>query len=149
MNKVRIEPLSTKDLEELIKIEKDTFSQPWTKAMFCEEIDNPIAVYFVAKDDRSVYGYIGLWKIGDEGHITNIAVSEEYRGEGIGRALLARMLQFGKEAGIVAFTLEVRKSNIRAIQFYKSFDFQVAGVRKGYYQDNGEDGLIMWRRPNA
>jgi len=130
MNKIRIEPLSTKDLEELIKIEKDTFSQPWTRAMFCEEIDNPIAVYFVAKDDRSIFGYIGLWKIGDEGHITNIAVTEENRGEGIGSALLARMLQFGKEAGIVAFTLEVRKSIFAPYNFTKALIFKWPGCVK-------------------
>ena len=90
-------------------------------------------------------GYIGVWKIVDEGHITNVAVSPDYRRMQIGSALLKNMLEITAEEGIVRHTLEVRTGNEAAIGLYEKFGFETAGVRKGYYEDNGEDALIMWR----
>ena len=103
------------------------------------------AAYFVAELSGRVVGYIGVWKIVDEGHITNVAVSPDYRRMQIGSALLKTMLEITAEEGIVRHTLEVRTGNEAAIGLYEKFGFETAGVRKGYYEDNGEDALIMWR----
>ena len=90
-------------------------------------------------------GYIGLWRILDEGPITNIAIDPEYRGRKLGSTLFKYAIDEMKSAGTNSFTLEVRESNRVAIRLYESFGFKMAGRRKNYYQDNQEDALLMWR----
>ena len=101
----------------------------------------------MAKTATKVVGYVGMWVILDEGHITNLAVDPAYRRKGIGRALLEHLITEGKKRGVRFLTLEVRSSNLVAQQLYRKLGFYEAGVRPGYYQDNQEDAIIMWKGP--
>lgn len=92
-----------------------------------------------------VCGYVGVWKILDEGHITNVAVAPDYRRMHIGRAMLEALIEVTGQAGIERYTLEVRASNEPAIRLYEGLGFKSEGIRPGYYEDNGEDAVIMWR----
>lgn len=135
------------DIENVLKVENDCFSTPWSRDSFVRElVENKIALYLVAKIENIAVGYIGVWKILNEGHITNVAVHSDYRGKGIATRLISELLSLCEEDGIDAFTLEVRRSNIVAQNLYKKFQFAECGFRKGYYQDTKEDAIIMWRR---
>lgn len=145
MQKIVIEKMNIDDIDNVLEVEQDCFSVPWSRDSFVREItNNSVALYLVAKIENKAVGYIGVWKIIDEGHITNVAVHSKYRGLGIGNELVSTLLSLCKEDGITAFTLEVRKSNIIAQSLYKKYGFTECGVRKGYYQDNKEDAVIMW-----
>jgi len=133
-----------KDLDAVLDLEQKCFDVPWTRGMFEDELFNPSAVYLVAEDDGKVCGYAGMWKIIDEGHITNLAVHPDYRGKGYGKMLIQSLISYSRGNGISAITLEVRKSNIPAITLYESFGFDRAGLRKNYYPNNNEDAIIMW-----
>ena len=134
------------DIENVVNVENDCFSTPWSKDSFVRElVENEIALYLVAKIENIAVGYIGVWRIQNEGHITNVAVHSDFRGMGIGNMLVSELLSLCEKEGINAFTLEVRKSNLVAQNLYKKFQFKDAGVRKGYYQDTKEDAIIMWR----
>lgn len=135
------------DADDMEILEKQCFSVPWSRESLIYDLtENPIAVYFVAELESHVVGYAGVWAIAGEGHITNVAVSPDYRRLHIGTALIEVMLRETEAAGIAAHTLEVRAGNSPAIGLYKKFGFKAAGVRRGYYEDNGEDAVIMWRK---
>ena len=104
-----------------------------------------MAKYIVAEVDGLVVGYGGIWLIIDEGHVTNIAVDEKYRGKGIGSKILEGLIQLCADRNMIAMTLEVRKSNEVAQALYRKYGFKEYGIRKGYYQDNNEDAIIMWK----
>ena len=112
--------------------------------MFEDELINSNAYYYVIEVDKRIVGYVGFWKIIDEAHITNVAIHNDYRRLGYGRALINALLNKAKELEIIAVTLEVRVSNLAAISLYERFGFVSSGVRRGYYSDNNEDALIMW-----
>ncbi len=134
-------------VDDIIIVENLCFTIPWSRDSIHEEIsENDLAIYLVAMVGGQIVGYAGMWHICDEGHITNIAVHPEFRKEGIGGALLAELIDRGRKAGIVAMTLEVRKSNIAARALYTKFGFRDRGLRKAYYADNNEDAIVMWRR---
>ena len=114
-------------------------------ALIYELESNPRAFYIVADLEGVIVGYAGLWWIQDEGHITNVAVRPGYRNRRIGEGIISVMIDFTSREGIRHHTLEVRSSNEPAISLYKKFGFAVEGVRTGYYLNNGEDALIMWR----
>lgn len=147
MSDYRIEEMRREHIEDVLSVEKLSFTIPWSREAFIQEVlYNQLARYLVViKDDRAV-AYGGMWFILDEAHITNIAVHPEYRRKGLGSKLLAAMIRTAEEKGIGQLTLEVRRSNETAIHMYRSFGFEVAGERKGFYYDNGEDALIMWKR---
>ncbi|NMA67515.1 MAG: ribosomal protein S18-alanine N-acetyltransferase [Clostridiaceae bacterium] len=132
------------DLDTVLDLEYKCFEIPWTRNMFEDEFFNSNAVYFVAEEQGKVCGYIGMWKIIDEGHITNLAVHPEFRGKGYGKRLMKSLISYSKKNGITAITLEVRVSNLVAISLYEGFGFTKAGLRKHYYANNNEDALIMW-----
>ena len=139
--------MSIDDIENVVNVENDCFTTPWSKDSFLREInENDVALYLVAKIENVAVGYIGVWRIQNEGHITNVAVHSNFRGMGIGNMLVSELLSLCEKEGIDAFTLEVRKSNIVAQNLYKKFQFVEEGIRKGYYQDTKEDAVIMWRR---
>jgi [ribosomal protein S18]-alanine N-acetyltransferase len=123
------------------------FACPWSVESFeYEAADNPLAYYLVAvTEDGSIAGYAGIWHILNEGHITNVAVRPDMRGRGLGDKIISELLTCSSVAGVVKFTLEVRVSNASAINVYKKFGFVEAGFRKSYYEDNGEDAIIMWK----
>lgn len=139
-----IRNMESRDLDSIVEIEQKSFSIPWSRLMFEDELFNPNARYLVTEAEGKVVGYIGFWKILDEGQITNIAIHPDFRGLGYGRALITAMIEKAQEMEIHAITLEVRKSNMVAISLYESFGFKTAGIRKNYYSDNNEDALIMW-----
>lgn len=145
MNKGFVRPMVMDDLEAIMEIERASFSTPWSLQAFVAELkDNEYAQYRCLELDGLVIGYMGLWFILDEGHITNIAISPNYRGQRWGEFLMRSFIEEMVEQGIERMTLEVRVSNDLAQDLYKRMGFTVAGVRKGYYADTGEDALIMW-----
>lgn len=145
-NGYRIEPMRLRDIDEVLKVEVASFSCPWSRLAFVSEIlENERAHYFVACMGERVVGYIGAWLIFDEAHITNVAVAPEYRGQGSGRSLLEHLFIYCLERGVNRATLEVRPTNHVAQHLYASMGFSVAGVRKGYYRDNNEDAIVMWK----
>jgi ribosomal-protein-alanine N-acetyltransferase len=148
MTSYEIRGMREEDIPQIAAIEKLVFPAPWSEAAFRSELqDNAMAAYLVlAAEDRpwQVLAYGGLWKIFDEGHITNIAVLPEAQGKQLGRLLVHAMIQWAWSQGLSHMTLEVRLSNQRAIDLYKRAGFQEAGVRPAYYEENHEDALIMW-----
>ena len=113
---------------------------------FLKEIsENNIALYLVAEIAGQIVGYAGMWLIIDEGHITNVAVHPNFRRRHIGEAIVSVLLAEAQAEGITRQTLEVRVSNFAAQRLYEKFGFQACGIRKGYYEDNHEDAIIMWR----
>jgi ribosomal-protein-alanine N-acetyltransferase len=143
---VNIRRMEMTDLDALAVLEQRCFSIPWSRAMLADELENERALYLVAAQDDVLLGYAGCWVIFDEGHITNIAVDPDHRGRGVGRMLMAALLEGLAGAGATSATLEVRRGNGAAISLYRSFGFTVEGLRRGYYQDNQEDALVMWKR---
>ena len=143
MREVRIRRMTLSDVDGVHAIEAATFPKPWSRKDFVKEMtQNTCARYLVAVEDEKIIGFAGAWIVLDEAHITNIAVLKEYRGRGIGRKLTQALLQYCANLGVVYATLEVRKSNAVAQTLYQSLGFEYVGVRKRYYEDNGEDALL-------
>ena len=139
-----IRRMTLNDLDAVTAIEAATFPTPWSRDSFRQELERNVAArYLVAEMDGQVVGYAGAWIILDESHITNIAIEESRRGLGYGRALTTALMQYLSNLGAAYATLEVRRSNLRAQNLYKSLGFVELGVRKRYYEDNREDALIM------
>lgn len=135
------------DIPAMVEIENRCFSRPNTEESFRREIEgNPDMDYALAEVDGKPAGYAGLWRVAGEGHINNVAVDPGYRKRGIGTEIIKKLMDDARKEGIKEFTLEVRPSNEAAIALYRKFGFDSEGRRKAYYQDNGEDALIMWRR---
>ncbi len=145
MDKGIVRPLHLDDLEAILEIERLSFSTPWSLEAFKAELkDNEYARYFCLEREGQVIGYMGLWFILDEGHITNIAITPNRRGQHLGEFLMHSVMERMVEQGMERMTLEVRVSNSPAQSLYKRLGFAIAGVRKGYYADTGEDAMIMW-----
>ncbi|MFZ3102523.1 MAG: ribosomal protein S18-alanine N-acetyltransferase [Desulfitobacteriaceae bacterium] len=145
MGDENIRPMRIEDLKAVHAIERVSFSNPWSLQSFTAELrDNDYARYFCLVAAEQVIGYMGLWCILEEGHISNIAISPEYRGKGFGEFLIRSVMQNMRSTGMERMTLEVRVSNLVARNLYERLGFLTAGVRKAYYADNREDALIMW-----
>jgi [ribosomal protein S18]-alanine N-acetyltransferase len=146
MYNIQIVKMNLSHIDEVMVVEHLCFTIPWSKGAFIEEItNNKFARYFAVLADGKVVGYAGMWKVFDEGHITNIAIHPDFRGRGIGSATLENIIARAKDEEITRMTLEVRKGNFIAQALYKKYGFEAAGLRKGYYADNNEDALIMWK----
>ena len=143
MSDVIIRRMTMADVDGVAAVEAATFPTPWSRDAFASEMKNVAARYLVAEKDGVIIGYAGAWIIIDESHITNNAVLSDHRGQGIGRRLTESLMQYLSNLGAAYATLEVRKSNEVAQNLYKSLGFIRLGVRKRYYEDNGEDALIM------
>lgn len=148
MNKLEIkfDILRLEDLDALIQIEATAYGpHHWSRDSFVAEINNKIARYYAVKNMQDeLIGYIGVWNIVDETHITTIAVREDYRRKGVAESLIAKIIEDCYNSFIKYITLEVRASNKPAIGLYSKYGMKSLGTRKGYYQDNGEDAFIMW-----
>ncbi|MDD3214255.1 MAG: ribosomal protein S18-alanine N-acetyltransferase [Eubacteriales bacterium] len=139
-----IRRMTLADVTQVHEIEQATFPVPWSRQSFVDEMErNACARYLVAEENGEIIAYAGAWMIFDEGHITNVAVRKDQRGKGIGKAIMAALMQYAANLGVRYMTLEVRKSNTVAQELYKSFGFIRLGVRKQYYEDNGEDALLL------
>ena len=142
-----IRKAEAEDVLNIEEIEKQCFTVPWSyESLYQDIVENKLAFYIVAElAAGQICGYVGIWKIFDEGHITNVAVAPEYRRKHIARAMLEALMEVTAEAGIERYTLEVRAGNEPAIRLYEGLGFKSEGIRPGYYEDNGEDAIIMWR----
>jgi len=140
-----IRRMTLDDLDGISRIEQSSFTVPWSYESFRNELtQNHFAYYLVLEINGVLAGYGGMWIIVDEAHITNIAISPEYRGQRWGEKLLAAMKLHAYRQGAKAMTLEVRVSNTIAQRLYYKFGFKKKGIRPNYYSDNGEDAMIMW-----
>lgn len=148
MNKYRIRPMEEKDAQAMASIEKRIFSRPWTEENFRESFLLGDTIYFVAQEEETgeLAGYCGCYQSFEEGNISNVAVSPDCRRHGIADALLTALIRQGKENGIETFSLEVRLSNAPAIALYRKHGFEMAGIRKGFYEAPREDAGIMLLR---
>ena len=137
------------DLDAIEQIERVSYPTPWSRSMFTSELAKPSSRSLAAlDDDGSVIGYLVISKHVDAWHVMNVAVAPAHRRRGVASALIARLLEVTRSDAERGHTLEVRVSNDGAIALYESFGFQRRGVRRGYYTDNREDAVIMWRDPD-
>lgn len=143
---VKIRPMRKEDIDSVISVEAMAYGEHhWSKDSFLSELSNDLAKYFsVFNENDELIAYCGSWHILEEAHITNIAVSTDYRRKHIGEALLKTVIDECYKNMVKYITLEVRASNNPAIALYEKYGFKSLGLRKGYYQDNNEDALIMW-----
>jgi len=143
----RIERLRYQDLPQVIAIERRAFPAPWSLAMFVLELSKPAGVVLGAwRDEETLVGYCVCSRYDTIWHIMNIAVEPSLHRTGVASALLEELFVRLPDPG-AQFTLEVRQSNIAGIRLYERYGFLIAGMRRRYYQDNGEDAYIMWRTP--
>jgi len=140
---VEIDFMNPGDIDEVIEIEKESFSLPWSRKTFMSEISFPENVYIVARLRGKVVGYAGIRFYGRQGHITTIAVAPQWRGNQIGEQLLLALIEIAKEKKAKEVILEVRPSNRVAIGLYEKHGFKAVGIIPGYYVDNGEDAFLM------
>jgi ribosomal-protein-alanine N-acetyltransferase len=141
---LHIRRLTYADLPQIIAIERRAFPTPWSLAMFVLELSKPAGVCLTALRGSEMLGYLVCSRYDTVWHIMNVAVDPDKRRMGIASAMLADLLRRIDGHG-VRFTLEVRESNHPAIALYERFGFRAAGHRRRYYQDNGEDAVVMWR----
>lgn len=133
--------MNEEHIEKIALLEKECFSEPWSENALSEELTNENSHFLVAVSDEMM-GYIGVQEICGEAYITNVAVFKKYRKLGIGRALLNAACDGAKGRGCEFITLEVRESNLPAINLYESEDFEKAGIRKNFYSSPTENGVI-------
>ena len=146
MDNIKVQRMGIEHLDQVFVIEETCFVTPWSKEALRKELtENETAIYLVATDGNTVAGYAGMWHVVNEGHITNIAVSEDYRRRGIGGMIVAELIKLAQSREMIGITLEVRISNIAAQKMYTKYGFKPDGFRKNYYSDTHEDAVIMWR----
>jgi ribosomal-protein-alanine N-acetyltransferase len=140
-----IRRLTYADLPQVIAVERRAFPTPWSLAMFVLELSKPGGVCLAARREERLVGYVICSSYEEVWHVMNVAVDPAERRRGIATTLLEQVIAtVGENARL---TLEVRPSNAGAIALYERFGFLAAGMRRRYYQDNGEDAVIMWRTP--
>ena len=145
MSEPSIRYMTLEDIDDVLIVEHDSFTVPWSRVAFVNELTaNQFARYLVMEVDNEIIGYCGVWLVVDEAHITNIAIHSKYRGKSYGQMLLYSVIELAKTYGVCKMTLEVRVSNQAALKLYSKFGFEPGGIRKNYYTDNGEDALVMW-----
>jgi len=145
--RIDIRPLELKDLSAIEEIERRSYPTPWSRSMFAGELTKASSISLGAFEEDRLVGYVIVSRYVDAWHVMNIAVHPDHRSHGVASALLERL--FEATAGDVrrGYTLEVRVSNEGAIRLYERYGFKRRGARRGYYTDNREDALIMWRDP--
>ncbi|MFC4812804.1 ribosomal protein S18-alanine N-acetyltransferase [Paenibacillus sp. GCM10023250] len=144
-NRLIFRLMTLDDVPAIAAIEEESFTTPWTKEAFVNELtNNHFARYMVMDYEGAAIGYAGMWTIMDEAHVTNVAVREAYRGQGLGEQLMTGLMRTAVLFGARRMTLEVRVSNAVAQRLYSKLGFEPSGIRPGYYSDNMEDALIMW-----
>ena len=146
-----IRRLQLKDLAEIERIERESYATPWSRSMFAGELSKASSVCLGALDgdEEALVGYLIVSRYVDAWHVMNIAVDPARRRAGVAIAMLERLFELTVGDGRRGYTLEVRVSNAGAIKLYEEVGFRARGVRRGYYTDNREDALIMWREPNS
>ena len=143
---ITIREMLPDDLVQVAEIEKQCFSEPWSREGFAASLKSTDTLYLTALEEEQVIGYCGLLRSFEEADITNVAVGEDRRNQGIAGRLLKKLMEQGHGLGIERFTLEVRVSNLAAIHLYESLGFEAAGIRRRFYSKPTEDALIMWTK---
>lgn len=136
--------MTADDMEDVLSIESVSFPTPWSRGMFLEEMRHPFCHDLVALVEGQIVGYISFAIVCDEIHIRNLAVHKDWKRHGVASKLLSRMITISSGMGARYGTLEVRRSNVAALELYKRFGFVVEGTRPSYYSETAEDALIMW-----
>jgi [ribosomal protein S18]-alanine N-acetyltransferase len=142
---IDIRKLALDDLTAVEAIEQRAYPTPWSRSMFASELAKPTSICLGAFEGEELVGYVINSRYVDAWHVMNVAVDPEHRGRGIATALLERLFVLTREDERRGYTLEVRVSNEDAIRLYEKLGFEARGTRRGYYTDNREDALIMWR----
>ena len=145
---IDLRPLTLADLAAIERIERHAYPTPWSRSMFAGEIAKQSSLCLGAVDDEDggrLVGYLIISRYADAWHIMNIAVDQGYRRRGIAKQLMNRLFEVTSSDDRRGYTLEVRVSNSEAIKLYESLGFVARGIRRGYYTDNREDALIMWK----
>jgi [ribosomal protein S18]-alanine N-acetyltransferase len=139
--------LQLRDLTAIEKIERSAYPTPWSRSMFAGELSKPSSICLGAFEDEILLGYLITSRYVDAWHVMNVAVAPDRQRQGIASALLGRLFELTADDDRRGYTLEVRVSNRAAIALYEQLGFEQRGIRRGYYTDNREDALIMWRDP--
>ena len=149
MTTVELRRLEPRDLSGIEEIERASYPTPWSRSMFASELSKPSSLCLGAFDPETgrLIGYLVISRYVDAWHVMNVAVSPERRRQGIASMLMNRLFDLTSGRSRRGYTLEVRVSNAGAIKLYERLGFRARGVRRGYYTDNREDALIMWREP--
>ena len=149
MSDVELRRLELRDLNAIEEIERSAYPTPWSRSMFASELAKPSSLCLGAFDpatDRLI-GYLIISRYVDAWHVMNVAVASDHRRRGVASELLAALFEQTQTDDRRGYTLEVRVSNAGAIKLYEELGFRPRGVRRGYYTDNREDALIMWKDP--
>ena len=146
---IELRRLEMRDLDRIEEIERESYPTPWSRSMFAGELAKPSSICLGAFDTESeaLVGYLIISRYVDAWHVMNIAVAPSERRHGIAQHLLERLFELTANDSRRGYTLEVRVSNANAIRLYERLGFQARGLRRGYYTDNREDALIMWKDP--
>ena len=140
--------LGVGDLDAVERVERASYAAPWSRAMFAGELAKPTSICLGAfTGGGELAGFLVVSRYVDAWHVMNLAVAPEKRAAGIGTALMQRLFDLTADDGNRGYTLEVRVSNVAAIRLYERLGFVSKGLRRGYYTDNREDALIMWKGP--
>ena len=151
--RVELRDLGVADLTAIETIERRSYPTPWSRSMFAGELAKPTSICLGAfetdDEDGALVGYLIVSRYVDAWHVMNVAVDPEHRGRGVGTMLLERLFDLTADDARRGYTLEVRVTNVKAIDLYERLGFRSRGLRRGYYTDNREDALIMWKDPVA
>jgi ribosomal-protein-alanine N-acetyltransferase len=142
---IDIRVLESGDLNAIEAIEQKAYPTPWSRSMFASELAKPTSICLGAFEGRDLLGYVINSRYVDAWHVMNVAVDPEHQRRGVATALLERLFELTHDDERRGYTLEVRVSNEDAIGLYEKLGFESRGIRRGYYTDNREDALIMWR----
>lgn len=143
---VKIRKMEEEDVEQLVKIEQESFTMPWSQDAFLKLLQREYCYYLVAVREQEVLGIAGMTILGNEGDIDKVAVAPKERGRGIATRLMTKLISDGNAGGVQDYTLEVRAGNAAAIHVYEKLGFVGEGIRPGFYEKPREDALIMWKR---
>jgi len=135
--------MTEQDLDEVMAIEKESFTLPWSRESYLGELKNNFANYFVCDCAGDIAGYVGIWVVFEEAHITNVAVRQSFRSQGIGLALMTEAEKLARARKATRILLEVRPSNEIALHMYENLNYIKTAIRPAYYSDNGEDAIVM------
>lgn len=138
--------MTPRDIDQVMIIEESIFTLPWSRDSYLKEFDNKYASYMVCDVRGEIAAYAGIWIVFEEAHITNVAVDKRFHRQGMGQALMAIMEQQACRKRAASIRLEVRPSNIAALNMYRKLGYTQAGLRRGYYSDNLEDAWLMIKR---
>ena len=147
---VELRKLELRDRGAIETSERRSYPTPWSRSMFASELAKPSSICLGAFDERDrLLGYLIISRYVDAWHVMNVAVADSYRRRGVATGLMERLFEATARDGRRGYTLEVRVTNRKAIELYERLGFRSRGLRRGYYTDNREDALIMWKDPVA